>query len=218
HWDKARAQSLKRAQGNRAAAKIALDQLGPPPAAPPKPMLTSTEPTLEGLVKQLPDHMPSLGIFSSEGGQFIGGYGMNEENKLKTAAGLSALWDGEPVRRVRAGDGAAIFPGRRLTAHPMMQPEVANILFNDRLLLGQGLLSRLLVVAPESAAGRRRPRPEQSETDAHLKRYGAELLKILELPMPLRNGRANELEPRALPLSKRAVEAYLQFVAHVETA
>jgi hypothetical protein len=29
-----------------------------------------------------------LGIFATEGGQFIGGHGMSEENKLKTAAGL----------------------------------------------------------------------------------------------------------------------------------
>jgi Protein of unknown function (DUF3987) len=217
-WDKARGDALKRAKGNRTAAKIALDQLGPPPAAPLKPMLTSTEPTLEGLVKQLPDHMPSLGIFSSEGGQFIGGHGMNEENKLKTAAGLSALWDGEPVRRVRAGDGASIFPGRRVTAHLMVQPAVASILFNDRLLSGQGLLSRLLVVAPEDAAGTRQPRPEQPETDAKLKKYGADLLKMLELPMPLRNGKANELEPRALPLSIQGRERYLQFVGHVEKA
>jgi hypothetical protein len=35
---------------------------------------------------------PSLGLFSAEGGQFIGGHGMNEDNKLKTAAGLSCAW------------------------------------------------------------------------------------------------------------------------------
>ncbi len=30
---------------------------------------------------------------------------MSDEAKLRTAAGLSAAWDGEPIRRVRAGDG-----------------------------------------------------------------------------------------------------------------
>jgi hypothetical protein len=98
-WDKARAEALKRAKGSRPAARLALDQLGPPPSPPLKPMLTSTEPTLEGLVKQLPDHMPSLGIFSSEGGQFIGGHGMNEENKRKPPQGfrpfgMASLFDG----------------------------------------------------------------------------------------------------------------------------
>ena len=179
-------------------------------------MLTSTEPTLEGLCKQFPTHHPSLGIFSSEGGQFIGGHGMQEENKLKTAAGLSALWDGEPVRRVRAGDGAAVFAGRRVTAHLMIQPTVATTLFSDELLLGQGLLSRVLVVAPESAAGKRMPRPEQVNTDAAIKGYGRDLLSILEWPLPLKEGKTNELAPRCLTLSASAKEKWFQFVRHVE--
>jgi hypothetical protein len=215
-WDKARKEAVRRAKGNRAAAKLALDQLGPPPPLPLAAMLTSTEPTFEGLTKQFPNHPPSLGIFSSEGGQFIGGHGMNEENKLKTAAGLSALWDGEPVRRVRAGDGAAVFPGRRVGAHLMVQPEVANILLQDRLLAGQGLLSRLLVTAPESAAGTREPRPEKAETAETLKTYGKRLLDMLEAPLPLAKGKTNELAPRALPLSAAATKRWNKFVGHVE--
>src|SRR5215510_2301600 len=205
-WEKARKELTKKFKGNRAATKQALDELGPPPAAPLAPMLTSTEPTLEGLVKQFPTHWPSLGIYSSEGGQFIGGHGMNEENKLKTASGLSAIWDGEPVRRVRAGDGAAIFSGRRLSVHLMVQPEVAGILFQDRLLAGQGLHSRLLVSAPESAAGTRRPKDEKPETAQALENYGSRLLEILKTPLPLKKDRANELAPRALHLSTGAIK------------
>jgi Protein of unknown function (DUF3987) len=215
-WDKARDAAVKKTKGNRAATKLALDNLGPAPAAPLAPMLTSTEPTLEGLVKQFPTHWPSLGIYSSEGGQFIGGHGMNEENKLKTASGLSALWDGEPVRRVRAGDGAAIFSGRRLSVHLMVQPEVASILFQDRLLAGQGLHSRLLVSAPESAAGTRRPKDENPETAQALENYGSRLLEILKTPLPLKKDRANELAPRALHLSTGAIKRWTEFVGHVE--
>jgi hypothetical protein len=171
-WDKAREAAVKSIKGNRAAIKLALDKIGPPPIAPLEPMLTSTEPTFEGLCKQFSTHRPSLGIFNNEGGQFIGGHGMKEENKLRTATGLSQLWDGQPVRRVRAGDGASIFPGRRVSGHIMAQPEVACILFNDPLLIGQGLLSRLLVVQPESAAGTRMPRKEKPETSSFLKTYG----------------------------------------------
>jgi hypothetical protein len=215
-WDKARDEAVKRAKGNRTATKLGLDQLGPPPAPPLAAMLTSTEPTFEGLTKQFPNHPPSLGIFSSEGGQFIGGHGMNEENKLKTAAGLSALWDGEPVRRVRAGDGAAVFPGRRVAAHLMVQPEVANILLQDRLLAGQGLLSRLLVTAPESTAGTREPRPEKPETAETLRTYGKRLLDMLEAPLALAKGKTNELAPRALPLLPAATKRWNKFVGHVE--
>src|SRR5262249_48680012 len=181
-------------------------------------MITSTEPTFEGLTKQFPNHLPSLGIFSSEGGQFIGGHGMNDENKLKTASGLSALWDGEPARRVRGGDGASMFPGRRVTAHLMVQPAVATILFQDGLLLGQGILSRILVTAPESAAGKRMPRPEPDGTDEAIKKYGSLLLKILERPLQLAAGKVNELEPRTVPLSKDAIELWNRFVANIENS
>lgn len=215
-WDKAREAALKQGKGNRMAIKAALDKLGPPPIPPLEPMLTSTEPTYEGLCKQFATHHPSLGIFTSEGGQFIGGHGMKDENKLRTAGGLSGLWDGEPVRRVRAGDGATILPGRRLSGHIMAQPEVSSILFNDPLLMGQGLLSRLLVAQPESAAGTRMPRKEKAETAAQLKTYGDTLLKIMERVPPTKNGKANELQPRAVPLSADAITKWLEFVAHVE--
>jgi Protein of unknown function (DUF3987) len=217
-WDRARDEAMKQCKGNRAPIKAALDKLGPAPRAPLEPMLTSTEPTLEGLCKQFVNHHPSLGIFSSEGGQFIGGHGLKEENKLRTAAGLSALWDGEPVRRVRAGDGAAVFPGRRVSGHLMVQPEVANILFTDALLLGQGLLSRVLVAAPESAAGTRKPRAEQATTQDALEACGKILLAALERSPPLRNDRTNELIPRPLPLSEAARKAFFDYVAHIEDA
>jgi hypothetical protein len=136
-----------------------------------------------------------LGLFSTEGGQFIGGYGMSQDNKLKTASGLSDLWDGNPVRRVRSGDGAIILPGRRLSMHLMAQPAVADILFRDDLLANQGLLSRLLVTGPESAAGTRLWHEEGPETDRDLKRYGARLLDILEMPLPLAPGKSTSFWP-----------------------
>ena len=37
--------------------------------------------------------------------------------------------------------------------HHMAQPDVASVLLSDRVLADQGLLSRLLVTAPETAAG-----------------------------------------------------------------
>ena len=57
-----------------------------------------------------------MGVFSGEGGQFIGGHAMSEEHRLKTASGLSLLWDGEPIKRVRQGDGFFVLRGRRVAA------------------------------------------------------------------------------------------------------
>ena len=71
-------------------------------------MLTCPEPTFEGLTRLLAGGQPSMGIFSGEGGQFLGGHGMNQDNKLKTAAAMSGLWDG---RRSRGRLPVAWFAG-----------------------------------------------------------------------------------------------------------
>jgi len=217
-WDKARDTAINRDKSDVAAIENALNALGPRPSPPLQPMLTCPEPTFEGLCKLFAAGRPSLGLFSTEGGQFIGGHGMADENKLRTAAGLSALWDGEPIRRVRAGEGASILPGRRLAAHLMVQPEVADMLLSDRLLIDQGMLSRVLVTAPQSAAGTRLWREERPETDRDLKRYGARVLEILEAPLPLSAGKSNELEPRPLPLSAEARRLWIGFADHIEQA
>jgi hypothetical protein len=190
-WEKARDEAVKRAKGNRAAIKAALDALGPAPAPPLEPLMTCPEPTFEGLCKLFAVGQPSLGIFATEGGQFVGGHGMSDEAKLRTAAGLSKLWDDGETRRVRADDGATMLPGRRLTVHLMVQPDVAGIMLNDRLLADQGLLSRFLITAPDSAAGLRSWHEPKPESGAPLKLYGARLLGILEQPLPLATGKSN---------------------------
>ena len=202
-WSKQRDQILgnKKQYPDRDAKRQALDEFGPAPTPPLNPMLVCPEPTLEGLERLYVTGQPSMGLFSGEGGQFIGGHGMREEAKLRTAAALSGLWDGAPIRRVRAGDGALLLPGRRLALHLMVQTEVAGILLSDRLLSSQGLLSRLLVSAPLTAAGTRLWREPPSGADAAVRRFGDHLLAILETPLPLAPKKPNELVPPALTLS-----------------
>lgn len=184
--------------------------------APLDPMLTCEEPTFEGLYRQLVSGLPSQGVFSNEGGQFIGGHGMTNEAKLRTAAGMSKLWDGDPIKRVRGGDGASFLPGKRVALHLMVQPEIANVLLQDALLIDQGLLSRMLITAPDTAAGKRFSRSEGPDTDNAIKRYGARLLDILEKPLPLAANKSNELEPRQLALSASAQAIWLRFHDHLE--
>jgi hypothetical protein len=215
-WDKSREAATKAGKGDRTAIRLALDAIGLEPAAPLIPLLTCPEPTFEGLCKLFENGLPSLGVFAGEGGQFIGGHGMSQENKLKTAAGLSDIWDGGLIRRVRSGDGTLILPGRRLAVHLMAQPGVADILFRDRMLTDQGLLSRVLVTAPDTAAGTRLWRDEEPDTDLAIKRYGARVLLILEKPLPLAIGKTNELKPRKLPLAERARGLWVAFADHIE--
>jgi hypothetical protein len=204
-------------KGDRARMSAALDALGAPPLAPLEPVLTCGEPTYEGLCKLLAVGQPSIGIFAAEGGQFVGGHGMSDDAKLRTAAGLSSLWDGEPIKRVRALDGVTVLPGRRVAMHLMVQPDVADIWFSDRLLADQGLLSRLLVTAPESASGTRMWKEALPDSDAAIKQYGTRLLAVLERPLPIVQGTRNELAPRKLPLSADARRLWTGFHDHVET-
>jgi Protein of unknown function (DUF3987) len=155
------------------------------------------------LVKLLVSGQPSVGVFSGEGGQFVGGYGMNPDNRLKTAANLSKFWDGHTVKRVRAGDGAIVLPGRRVSLPLMCQPVVAALMLGDPLLANQGLLSRILLSAPDSACGTRfshkqRQRPESvRDLDAYTDR----IYTILKQDLLLADGKKNQLAPRKVALS-----------------
>ena len=215
-WEAARKAAAKRGKSDRDAIRAALDALGPTPQPPLLPMLTCTEPTYEGLCRLLAHGQPSVGIFAAEGGQFIAGHGMADDARLRTAAGLSAAWDGEPIRRVRATDGVTVLPGRRIAMHLMAQPDVAAIWLSDPLLIDQGLMSRVLMTAPEPASGTRLWHEPLPEGDGAMRRYGARLLDILEHPMPLAPGTRNELGPRALSLSAAARAMWIGFADHVE--
>jgi hypothetical protein len=214
-WDAARREAIKRAKGNRDAIRAALDALGPAPEAPLKPILICGEPTFEGLCRLLAKGQPSIGIFTAEGGQFIGGHGMSDEAKLRTAAGLSKAWDGKPFDRIRA-DEITVLPGRRVAMHLMAQPDVASIWMSDQQLIDQGLMSRVLMTAPDPASGTRLWREPSPESDIALRRYGARLLDTLERPLPLASGTRNELALRALPLSGNARRVWIAFADYIE--
>jgi hypothetical protein len=215
-WEKARDAAVKAANGDQAAINAALNSLGPEPVAPLLPKLTCSEPTFEGLCKLAAIGQPSLGIFSPEGAMFIGGHGMNEEAKMRTAGGLSCFWGGETVDRVRGGDGASSLPGRRLSMHLMCQPDVAAEMLSDPFFLNQGLLSRFLVSAPASNVGTRFWREPDPKSDLIIKQYGSVILRILERPLPLVAGRINELSPPVMKLSEEAREICKEFSDDIE--
>jgi Protein of unknown function (DUF3987) len=215
-WEEARKKAIASNKGNRAAIRNALNELGSEPVSPLLPLLTCPEPTFEGLILALQRGQPSIGIFSSEGGQFIGGHGMSEENKLASAAGYSSIWDGGAIKRVRVKDGVTILAGRRLSTHLMVQPDVANILLSDALLADQGMLSRYLVTAPASCSGQRFSREPAPESRLKMLAYETRMHEILQLPLPLAAGKTNELAPRILRLSPDARTLQINFADHIE--
>ncbi|MGM0584948.1 MAG: YfjI family protein [Pseudomonadota bacterium] len=199
-------------------ARADLEAMPPEPPKPLSPELTATDPTFEGLVKLYAAGRPSLGLFTDEAGGFVGGHAMNKDNRLKTVAGLSGLWDGSPVNRTRAGDEAFTLRGRRLAAHMMLQPVAARPLLSDPVAAQQGFLARFLMVQPPSAIGTRLRRGHHPSSDAALLRFGARLRSILETDLPIKEGTRQVLAPRLLSLSEQARELLWQFYEHVEKA
>ncbi len=194
-----------------------LKQLGSRPPQPLAPFVAISDPTLEGLFKSwVASLLPSLGIFSSEGGQITGGYGLTPENKLKTAASLSELWDGRSVRRIRAGDGFMHLSGRRLTMHLLIQVKAAANFLADPVLRDQGLLSRFFVAAPDSLAGQRLYRDADPEWEVAIATFAIKIKDLLRKQLPLANGAKNELAPRLVALSDRAECVFFEFSDEVE--
>ncbi|WP_121631163.1 YfjI family protein [Tropicibacter alexandrii] len=206
----------KRKGENRTAAEADLEALGEPPIAPAPPDRTVSEPTFEGLTRLFAMGQPSLGIFSDEGGQFLGGHAMNSENRQKTLAALNDLWQGNPIKRTRAGDGAYSLFGRRLAVHLMVQPSVARAFMADPLAADTGFLPRFLICEPPSTIGTRLHRNAQRDP-ASIEAFGERLRDILDRPMPTGDN-DRELSPRHLPLSSEAEALLIAFADETEAA
>jgi len=210
-WDHSRQAAIRGAGGEIAAVQTALDSLPAEPFSPLQPILVVQEPTIEGLLRLLDEGHPSLGLFSDEGGQFIGGYSMADDMRMRTATILSKLWEGTPQTIVRKVNDPIISAGRRLSLHLMMQPHVTQRVLKDSILDGVGLMSRILVSAPDSLAGTRFWRePEQADSQA-LTVYEDAILALLRRPLPIKPGTKNELEPRILRLSDDARSSWIEF-------
>jgi hypothetical protein len=207
---------LKKKGGDRAATEAQLRAIGPEPSAPPLPDRTVTEPTFEGLTKLFAIGQPSLGLFSDEGGQFLGGHAMNSDNRQKTLAAFNDLWQGNPIRRTRSGDGHQSLYGRRMAIHLMVQPTVARAFMADPLAADTGFLPRFLICEPPSTIGTRLHAGAKDNWPA-LARFGERLTAILETPMPI-DPETGGLEPRCLALSHDAREQLARFHDSVERA
>ena len=194
--------------------KLDLTRLGPEPFAPPTADRLVTEPTFEGLTKLFAYGQPSLGLFSDEGGQFLGGFAMSQDNRQKTLAALNDLWMGNPIKRTRHGDGAFTLYGRRLSLHLMVQPIVAHAFLADPLAADTGFLPRCLICEPASTIGTR-IYDANDRDDAPLRDFAERLGNILEVAMPM-DPDTRELKPRRLTLSNEARVDLIEFSNAVE--
>ena len=195
-------------------AQADLEALGEEPAAPPNPDRTVTEPTYEGLTRLFFEGMPSLGIFSDEGGQFLGGFAMSTDNRQKTLAALNDLWQGNPIRRTRQGEGSFTLHGRRLAVHLMVQPGVARDFMADPKADDTGFLPRFLICEPASTIGTRLHALTRQDVGA-VQSFARQLQGILTRDLPM-DHRTRALEPRTLKLDSDARALLIEFADSIE--
>lgn len=207
-WKAAKAKALKGKADDWRATANAVKSLGAEPQPPMAPILTASEPTMQGLARLFATGRPALGLMNDEGGAMLGGWGFQAEHRMGTMAALNSLWDGSPLKRVRAGDGAEALHGRRLACHLMLQPNVAASLLGDPEAAGIGLLARFLVTAPAELAGTRMQRPNRPESRPRLAIYATQLAGLLRFPLPTKDGDPRHLVPRPLPLTAEAVAGW----------
>lgn len=182
--------------------------------APRAAVFLTSDPTVEGLCKLLHAGLPSVGVFSAEGGRFLGGHGMSDDMALRTAAGLSLFWDGSPVDRVRSGDGASKLFGRRVAMHLMAQPRATFAWLSNPVLRDQGLFSRCLVAYPHSTAGTRMFRDEKADQTPAAVAYGARMEELLAGKWPINE--FYELQPQQMGLSNAARRLWISMHDQIE--
>ena len=181
---------------------------------PREAVFLASDPTVEGLCKLLHAGLPSVGVFSAEGGRFLGGHGMSDDMALRTAAGLSLFWDGAPVDRVRSGDGASKLFGRRVALHLMAQPRATFAWLSNPVLRDQGLFSRCLVAYPASTAGTRMFRNEKADETPAAAAYVTRMTELLSGKWPVNE--FYELQPQHLGISGAARKLWIEMHDQIE--
>ncbi|MCV2422730.1 DUF3987 domain-containing protein [Paucibacter sp. DJ4R-1] len=185
-------------------------------AIPRESVFLASDPTVEGLCKLLNAGLPSIGVFSAEGGRFLGGHGMSDDMALRTAGGLSLFWDGSPVDRVRSGDGASKLFGRRVALHLMAQPRATFSWLSNPVLRDQGLFSRCLVAYPASTAGTRLFRNEKAEETPAAAAYVNRMTALLGGNWPINE--FHELQPQHMGIPGAARTLWVQIHDQIETS
>ncbi len=204
--------------GSQEAIARAQEDVGHPPCPPIRPNLLCDEPTVEGLWLLLSEGLGTTGIFSAEGGAFVGGHAMSADNRLKSGALLSQMWDGEALRRVRvSGIGAPLYD-RRVSMHLMGQPDAMAGFVSNPTLRDQGLLARFLWSLPKSTMGGRFQQNVSEEAENKLSRYQRAIMECLDLPIPRNEGDVRACAPRTLKLSTDALNVVRSFADDVERA
>lgn len=218
-WDEAKkATTQKLKNRGREALEEGYRDLGPRPEGPVDPTIVVRSGTTQALLKKYATGRPSLGLMSDEGGSWLGGYGMTEDNRLLTISLLSDFWDGKTVQINTVGEGFTALKGRRLAFHLMIQPILAGRLLGNAEAQGQGFLSRLLVAHPDSIAGTRFVDPASRQGIEHkaaVQQFRERLSTIISARLPVVDD-TPVLHPKVVKFSDQARLMWWAFYNQIE--
>lgn len=190
----------------------------PAPEPPRLKSLIASNATIEGILRLL-KQQSSVGVFTAEGGELLGGHSLREDRRAAGLAFYLKAWGGETIDSLRGGDGLTTLLGRRVAMHIMVQPVLLSGLLADPLAQGQGLLARCLIAQPESLAGTRTYQAIDPNATPATQKFHASIHRLLQRkPAYWREGDGYELMPRDLPLDPDAKALWIEFFNVVEAA
>ncbi|MGY6216657.1 DUF3987 domain-containing protein [Methylolobus aquaticus] len=129
-----------------------------PKSGAPQPRevtLITRDGTVEGIRRDFQHGRSSQGCFSSEAAAMVAGFGMSKDNRAKTAATFSAMWDAGELSVSRGTTGRFQLYDRRFSLHWMLQPDPAREAVQDGLLSALGFWPRFLLAWPDPAKPRK---------------------------------------------------------------
>ena len=151
------------------------------PDKPRLPDIITQDGTVEGIRRGFAEGMPSQGVFSSEAAAMLCGYGMNADNRSKSAGAFNKLWDDGEISVSRGTSGRLQLYDRRFSLHWLIQPDAAKQALHDPLLANIGFWPRFLVAWP--APGEPRiARPFKPEEDSRIKAFWERCEQLLAEP------------------------------------
>ena len=155
-----------------------------PPSEPPlAPWILAKDATVEGIRCGFQHGRASQGVFTAEAAALLAGYGMSKDNRQKTCATFSDLWDDGELSVSRSTTGRVQLYGRRLSVHWLIQPDAARDTLNDPIMASMGFWPRFLIAWPE-AAPPRIARPFEPDRCPAIGAAWARFSKLLQARIP----------------------------------
>ena len=188
----------------------------PEPQEPKLQALTVGNATVEGTARLLKGQC-SVGVFSAEGGEVLGGHSMKDANRMGAMAFFLKAWGAESLNIMRGGAGFTSLLGRRVSMSIMVQPLLLGQLLSDPLADGQGFLARCLIAQPATLAGQRPYRGENPADHPAVQAYAQRMAQLLDTQPELwEGGDGYELKPRGLTLDLDARALWIAFYNAIE--